>query len=565
MIDYDGVHQRFYAPIDLDHPDVLIRDGLPPTETDPRFHQQMVYAVMAGLWADFETALGRRVTLGRKQFLTVFPHAFYGQNAYYDPDTSSLLFGYYRADATDVGTNLPGQMVYTCLSHDIIAHETTHSLVDRLRPEFMINSNPDVPAFHEGFADLVAIFQHFKMNEVLEPALADSRGELSRSEALLGLARQFGYSTGTKAPLRTARDDDPDPTRYRSSEEPHERGAVLVRAVFDAFISMYNQRTQDLVRLASDGSGVLREGALHPDLVNRLAREASALANTFFTALIRAFDYLPPLDVTFEDFLRSLVTVDFTLSPSDESLRVALIEGFRRHGIYPTTAGSLGDEAVAWGPATKPITGFPFEASLLADVIRDLDDVDPEGFEVDPKGFDDNDRRGLDQMYGEAAPSPGPWRDWAVHLYDFAKAHPDELQLDPDAHLCVTGMHPTIRYRANGRPTVDLVVRYLQERPDLATATGFVPRGGCTVVAGGDGVVRYVIAKRLPAQNPAVDAKLPPAQLADARSRLAGLGRQLVETRLHDPGDAYRHLEPDQQLRIRFALLHSAHERGEDQ
>ena len=34
--------------------------------------------------------------------------------------------------------------------------------------------------------------------------------------------------------------------------------------------------------------------------------EASNLAQQMFTALIRAFDYLPPVDVTFEDLLRSL-------------------------------------------------------------------------------------------------------------------------------------------------------------------------------------------------------------------------------------------------------------------
>ena len=45
----------------------------------------------------------------------------------------AVLFGYFRADARDPGPNLPGQTVFTCLSHDIIAHEVTHALVDRLR------------------------------------------------------------------------------------------------------------------------------------------------------------------------------------------------------------------------------------------------------------------------------------------------------------------------------------------------------------------------------------------------------------------------------------------------
>ena len=49
-------------------------------------------------------------------------------------------------------------------------------------------------------------------------------------------------------------------------------------AVFDAFLAIYKTRSADLLRLATGGTGVLPEGHLHPDLVNRLAREASKAA-----------------------------------------------------------------------------------------------------------------------------------------------------------------------------------------------------------------------------------------------------------------------------------------------
>jgi hypothetical protein len=562
VIDYDGVNRCYYEPIDLDHPDVLIRDGLPPNETDPRFHQQMVYAVVGGLWSDFETAIGRRLTLGRKKFLTIFPHAFYGANAFYDPESSSIMFGYFRADSTDAGTNIPGQMVFTCLSHDIIVHETTHALVDRLRPAFMIASNPDVAAFHEGFADLIAIFQHFKLQEVLIPALADSRGDFARSEVLLGLARQFGYSTGGRAALRSAEDGDPDPAKYRASDEPHERGAVLVRSVFDAFLSLYQQRTQDLIRLASDGTGVLREGALHPDLVGRLAKEAAALANQMFTALMRAFDYLPPLDVTFEDFLRSIVTVDLLLSPSDDSFRVAIIEGFRKHGIYPTTAGSLGADSVAWGGPGKEISEFPFHRGLLTDVIKSLDAVDPEGYDA------------VDHLYGaaeKAAEVPSlpeedesskQWKAWAAELFEFGMLHRKDFSLDETVDIVVEGMHPTMRYRANGRPTIDIVVRYVQSREDLTTGDDlqFVPKGGCTVVADSNGMVRYVITKPLPPNTQGADDSARAAWVPDAQRRLIEMQQRLGRARSTDPGDSYRDAPGVGALRINFALLHQDHE-----
>jgi len=45
VVDIDPCSQQFYPPLDLNAVDVLAQDGLPPSEGDPRFHQQMVFAV----------------------------------------------------------------------------------------------------------------------------------------------------------------------------------------------------------------------------------------------------------------------------------------------------------------------------------------------------------------------------------------------------------------------------------------------------------------------------------------------------------------------------------------
>jgi hypothetical protein len=57
---------------------------------------------------------------------------------------------------------------------------------------------------------------------------------------------------------------------------------------------------------------------------------------------IRATDYLPPVDPTFSDFLRAMVTADFELNRADDSgLRASMIESFRLRGIRPESVGSL--------------------------------------------------------------------------------------------------------------------------------------------------------------------------------------------------------------------------------
>ena len=59
VIDYDGANKRYYPPVDLNDYRILARGGLDPSESDPRFHQQMVYAVASETLEKFEAALGR--------------------------------------------------------------------------------------------------------------------------------------------------------------------------------------------------------------------------------------------------------------------------------------------------------------------------------------------------------------------------------------------------------------------------------------------------------------------------------------------------------------------------
>ncbi len=53
-------------------------------------------------------------------------------------------------------------------------------------------TNPDVVAFHEAFADIVALFQHFTFPEVLRLQIAQTSGDLAAQNLLGKLAQQFG-------------------------------------------------------------------------------------------------------------------------------------------------------------------------------------------------------------------------------------------------------------------------------------------------------------------------------------------------------------------------------------
>ena len=121
--------------------------------------------------------------------------------------------------------------------------------------------------------------------------------------------------------------------------EPHDRGAILVAAVFDAYFTIYMRRTADLFLIFRAGGGSEDPIDLPEALINRLAGAASNTAEEFFTICARALDYCPPVDIVFGDFLRALLTAHTDLHPADpDGVRNAFMQAFRLRGIAPKDA-----------------------------------------------------------------------------------------------------------------------------------------------------------------------------------------------------------------------------------
>ncbi len=410
VVDFDPPSGCWYEPVDLSHEAVASQQGLTPSEGNPQFHQQFVYAVAMKTIRHFERALGRKIVWyprltqitsarGQVQFrreyvrqLRVYPHALRDANAYYDPDKTALLFGYFAAADQYYGRNYPGGLVFTCLSPDIVAHEVTHAILDSIHHRYIEDTNPDVAAFHEGFADIVALLQRFTFRALVEDRLYAAGGRMDQQAFVLGeLATQFGEALrGNRGALRNmiGREDDdgswsplaPSPADYANAIEAHDRGAVLVATIFDAFQRIYAFRTRDLLRIATNGTGVLPKGNISRDLVGRLASEAAEIAEHLLHICIRALDYSPPNDITFGSYLRALITADIDIAPEDENgYRVALIEAFRARGIFPNRVNTLSVESLLWQApqfTKKEEKALDFIARDLRDHIRRLVETD---------------------------------------------------------------------------------------------------------------------------------------------------------------------------------------------
>ena len=132
--------------------------------------------------------------------------------------------------------------------------------------------------------------------------------------------------------------------------EPHDRGSILVFAVYDAFLAIVDRRTADLIRIATGGTGVLPAGALHPDLVDRLADETCKAAEHVLRMCIRALDYCPAVDITFGEYLRALITADIDLRSRATATAIASPSSKRsgNGSILPRDVRTVSEETLAW-------------------------------------------------------------------------------------------------------------------------------------------------------------------------------------------------------------------------
>jgi hypothetical protein len=387
----------------------------------PDFHAFMTFGIVMKTLARFELALGRRLKWSFPSHqLQVSPHAFAQANAFYSDQAQGLFFGYF-----------PGkdgkQIVYTCLSHEIIAHETTHALLDGLRERYTDASSAQQAGFHEGFADIVALLSILSAPSIvakvvdlgLPPAKGGgiSRASVSvaalKQSGLFGLAQQMGAElAGVHGHALRRSICLPPNKKYLTgsgTSEAHSCGEVLVAAVLNAFVSIWVSRLKDL----GDESKLDRV---------RAAEEGAELADHLLNVCIRAIDYCPPTDIEFGDFASALLTVDAELNPEDGKyrLRSQLLTAFASYGIEPSCPGQPGRQPGSWNPPPAE-TAFVYDRTHFESLRSDPDE-----------------------------------------LFRFLWENRDAFRLHDEAHTRVLSVRPCVRTGRDGFTLRETVVEYHQ-------------------------------------------------------------------------------------------------------
>jgi hypothetical protein len=325
VVDYDATTNTLTPPAVWDKKNCCYRrpDGGVLSGQDValfQFHQLSVWATIQNTLDYFESGfgLGRRISWAFEgNRLIVLPHAGNGANAYYDRSSKSLQFYYFNGSDDNV--------IYTCLSSDIVNHEAGHAVLDGLRPYYYEAVTGQGAAFHEFLGDLTALLMAFRNNAFRRHLLEKNKGDLASDGLLANLAPEFGRAvSGDHTYLRSALNCK-TMADVQDSVDPHQVSQVLTGAMYDILLGVYEKQ-----RRADDKDFKAGRKEKKPT-------DAQALAMTvprMQTMAIQPLDLLPPCCLDFRDYALAVLRTEQVANPTDpKGYRAMMLDVFIKRGI----------------------------------------------------------------------------------------------------------------------------------------------------------------------------------------------------------------------------------------
>lgn len=214
----------------------------------------------AQVWGTMATTLNYIMNLNNPPYLkgwaetynlVAIPRAGYQLNAYYDRSSLRFFAG------KDPTTN---NLVFTCESAAIVAHELGHAILDAIRPDLWNTAVMECASFHEAFGDIIAILVILQHEPVIKQLLIETSSSqipnLWQSNFVSELAEQLGHAVHHSSNMKTAsakylrniyndfKYTDPsslptDNTDKTLSQEPHNFSRVFSGAWYECFCELF--------------------------------------------------------------------------------------------------------------------------------------------------------------------------------------------------------------------------------------------------------------------------------------------------------------------------------------
>lgn len=270
--------------------------------------------------------LGRPVVWFGTGPLRLIPEAGMAANAEYTRRGQALRFYSFAVDDPAGGSRL----AHTCLSPDIVAHETAHAILDGIAPDLFDGQSPQALALHETIADLTTVIFAVRTDRLRRKVLDRTGGDLRQSRSFSGFAQTLGHAAG-----HPARDLANGQTMAGVAAQPHALSLVLSGALYALLLHACR-------RLQGDAAG--KPDWDFDDLdaasFSTSGKSLTTAANLMKRVAFRALDYLPPGNICFADYARAVLAADAGSNPQDGWVREFLMAEFVRRGIV-ADAGEL--------------------------------------------------------------------------------------------------------------------------------------------------------------------------------------------------------------------------------
>ncbi len=247
--------------------------------------------------------------------LLVIPRAGEMANAFYHRNSHSLQFFYFNNDK--------GKRIYSCMSRDIVAHETAHAIIDSIAPTLVNAIDPHALAIHEAVADLTAVLLAFESKPLRKLVFTENDYRIHNVSHFTTIAEEFAEGRGHGEGLRNLLNDrnlisgHPDEVL---NNEPHDLSEVLSGAIYAVMV-----KAHDKIKDLEVNKGVKSEEAAH--------RSIGKIHIYFRQLLFRALDYLPPGEIAFHDYVVSMFAVLKMDVPRAMRIHSYLLDEFKFRGI----------------------------------------------------------------------------------------------------------------------------------------------------------------------------------------------------------------------------------------
>lgn len=444
-----------------------------PDLYSPEFMQVSVFATILGTMYMFEKkdTLGRPLTWAFKApQLLVIPRAGEWANAFYHRDSHSLSFFYFP------NPNSKKELIYTCLSRDIVVHETGHAIIDGIAPDLFDACTPQSLAIHEAIADLTAVLMAFVSHSLTESILKDTKGSIKDSTDFSSIAEQFGGAFEKEGRcLRNLHNDKnlnpSDDKNFVGEDEPHALSEVLSGALYHVMENIHEDLRNELAKT---------EYCTYEDPCFSASGKALAVgAERFKRMIFRGLDYLPCGNATFVDYARAMIAADKVAYPADPKMRNWLSSEFLKRAIIHDEA-ELEVDTNLEVEATKGINvstlfSSDWAAYDFANKNRELLCIPPDGvpFQVRP-------RLSVEKKYDTKNPAGKEGRECIFKIAwdheeqnDIGSRFPEKRQITVGTTLVFDWETGKILTRLTSAPPTDYILKcqgLAGERRKLAIA-----------------------------------------------------------------------------------------------